>query len=128
MGKIIADWFRIQNRTGSTFRTNLVPFRNRGSILCSVINPFQVTKPVDPSEVIDRAGETRQLIDLALESNNARLVAPRRFGKTSLLKRVQVELDNQGWIPVYVDLLGIISADDFTAWVERAYTRQLTGQ
>jgi hypothetical protein len=97
-------------------------------MLCSVINPFQVTKPVDPSEVIDRDGETRQLVDLALESNNARLVAPRRFGKTSLLKRVQVELANQGWIPVYVDLLGIVSADDFTARVERAYTRQLTGQ
>ncbi len=92
-----------------------------------VINPFQVTKPVGPSEVIDRDQETSRLVDLALEGNNARLVAPRRFGKTSLLNRVQARLENEGWIPVYVDLLGILSADDFTARIERAYTQQLTG-
>jgi hypothetical protein len=92
-----------------------------------VINPFHVTKPVGPSEVIDRDQETSRLVDLALEGNNARLVAPRRFGKTSLLNRVQAQLENEGWIPVYVDLLGILSADDFTARIERAYTQQLTG-
>jgi uncharacterized protein len=92
-----------------------------------VINPFQVTKPVGPGEVIDRDEETRQLVELAVEGNNARLIAPRRFGKTSLLKRVQAQLDNEGWIPVYVDLLGILSADDFTARIERAYTQQLSG-
>jgi len=92
-----------------------------------VINPFQVTKPVGPSEVIDRDQETGRLADLAEEGNNARLVAPRRFGKTSLLNRLQAQLDNAGWIAVYVDLLGILSADDFTARIERAYTQQLTG-
>jgi hypothetical protein len=91
-----------------------------------VINPFQLTKPVIPSEVIDRDEETRQLVELAIEGNNARLIAPRRFGKTSLLQRVQARLENEGWIPVYVDLLGILSADDFTARIERAYTQQLT--
>jgi len=92
-----------------------------------VINPFQVTKPVGPSEVIDRDDEAERLADLAVEGNNARLVAPRRFGKTSLLMRVQAQLDYEGWVPVYVDLLGILSADDFTARIERAYTQQLTG-
>lgn len=91
-----------------------------------MINPFQLTKPVSPSEVIDRDEETRQLVELAIEGNNARLIAPRRFGKTSLLQRAQAQLDNEGWIPVYVDLLGILSVDDFTARIERAYAQQLT--
>lgn len=96
-------------------------------MLDEVTNPFQVTKPVSPGEVIDREAETERLIDLAYEGNNARLVAPRRFGKTSLLHRVQAQLEEQAWAPVYVDLLGIASADDFSARIERAYTQQLTG-
>jgi uncharacterized protein len=114
------DRFDIRSRYGSIFGTIF-------GILCHMVNPFQVTKPVGPSEVIGRDDESRQLVELAVEGNNARLVAPRRFGKTSLLKRVQSVLDNEGWIPVYVDLLGILSADDFTARIERAYTQQLTG-
>jgi len=34
----------------------------------------------------------------------------------------------EGWTTVYVDLLGIVSADDFSARIERAYTQQLTGK
>lgn len=90
-------------------------------------NPFQVTKPVDSSEVIDREAEARQLLDLANEGNNARLVAPRRYGKTSLIRHVQHLLDLDGWLIVYVDLLGIISVDDFSSRIERAYTKQLKG-
>lgn len=90
-------------------------------------NPFQVTKPVESSEVIDRDLEAGRLIELANEGNNARLVAPRRYGKTSLIRRVQHQLDKEGWIIVYVDLLGIISVDDFSSRIERAYTKQLKG-
>jgi hypothetical protein len=64
-----------------------------------VPNPYQVTKPVGPSEVIDRDQGTSRLVDRALEENNARLVAPRRFGKTSLLNRVRAQLENEGWNP-----------------------------
>jgi hypothetical protein len=90
-------------------------------------NPFQITKPVDPPEVIGRDEETHQLVHLAIEGNNARLVAPRRFGKTSLLRRVQAELKAQGWVTVYVDLLGIVTRDDFAARIERAYLESLRG-
>jgi hypothetical protein len=90
-------------------------------------NPFQMTKPVEPSEIIGRDAEIRRLKNLAYEGNNARLVAPRRYGKTSLLGRVQDDLSNEGWQTVYVDLLGIVTIDDFTARIERAYTEQLRG-
>jgi len=90
-------------------------------------NPFQVTKPVAPAEVIDRETESSQLAALAREGNNARLVAPRRYGKTSLLKRAQSDLEQSGWVTIYVDLLGIITLEDFAARIERAYTEALKG-
>lgn len=95
--------------------------------IARVINPFQVTKPVAPAEVIDREEETARLLSLAEEGNNARLVAPRRYGKTSLLRRVQSRFDEVGWVTVYVDLLGIVTLEDFAQRVERAYSDALTG-
>jgi uncharacterized protein len=90
-------------------------------------NPFQITEPVAPAEVIDREAETAQLLELAEEANNARLVAPRRFGKTSLVRRAQAELDKAGWRIVYVDLLGIATLDDVADRIERAYVKALKG-
>ncbi len=90
-----------------------------------MVNPFQITKPVAASEVIDRDFEAGKLAALANEGNNARLVAPRRYGKTSLLNRVQGELDKDGWITVYVDLLGIVTIEDVAARIESAYTSAL---
>ena len=91
------------------------------------MNPFQVTKPVQPSDVIGREKEKAQLVALAVAGNNARVTAPRRYGKTSLLMSAQQELCDEGWLPIYVDLLGIISVDDFSARIEHAYTKQLKG-
>ncbi len=90
-----------------------------------MVNPFQITKPVAASEVIDRDADAARLVALATEGNNARLVAPRRFGKTSLLNRVQGELESDGWITVYVDLLGIVTIEDLAARIELAYTSAL---
>lgn len=90
-------------------------------------NPFQITKPVEPGDVIDRNDEARRLTALAEEGNNARLVAPRRFGKTSLVQRVQSELAKIGWRTVYVDLLGIVTLDDIAVRIERAYVGALGG-
>jgi hypothetical protein len=91
------------------------------------INPFQTTKPVEPEEVIGRDAQVDQLKNLALEGNNARLVAPRRFGKTSLLRRVQSELTDEKWTTVYVDLLGVVTMDDVARRIERAYIVSLKG-
>jgi hypothetical protein len=94
----------------------------------SVVNPFQHTKPVGAADLIDRDDETGALLRLAVEGNNARVVAPRRFGKTSLLNRVQGELDHDEWVTVYVDLFGIVTLDDFARRIERAYAAQLKGR
>ena len=47
------------------------------------MNPFHYSGPVGPGDLIDRDGETAQLLATAEEGNASRLVAPRRFGASA---------------------------------------------
>ena len=51
-------------------------------------NPFIIDAPAPPAELIDREAELEKLLDLAEGGHNSRLVAPRRYGKTTLLARL----------------------------------------
>ena len=51
------------------------------------VNPFVYSHPVSAEEVIDRDGETKELLTNAVGGHFVRLYAPRKYGKTSLLKR-----------------------------------------
>ena len=90
-------------------------------------NPFLYTEPVPPGELIDRDGESALLVRTAVEGNNSRLVAPRRYGKTSLLRRAAGELPKE-WVSVYVDFFGVLTVDDVAERIERAYSTQLSGR
>jgi uncharacterized protein len=94
-----------------------------------VANPFRFSAPVGIDDLIDRDVETEQLVATAREGNNARLVAPRRYGKTSLLRRVlgEVGAGADAWHAVYVDLFGVLTLADVADRVERAYAASLTG-
>ena len=91
------------------------------------INPFRYSGPVGVADLIDRDDEAATLLSSAWEGNNSRLVAPRRFGKTSLLRRVMAEAEAEGWAAVYVDFFGVITLADVTERIERAYTAALQG-
>jgi len=91
------------------------------------MNPFHYTEPVPVEELIDRDGEAQQLRARAEEGNNSRVVAPRRFGKTSLLRRVIHDADRAGWATVYVDFFGVLTIADIAQRIERAYAQQLQG-
>ena len=91
------------------------------------VNPFRYTSPVGPEDVIDREAEASQLTDRAIEGNNSRVVAPRRYGKTSLLSKVRSGLEGEGWASVYVDFFGVLTLADVAERIEQAYTRQLRG-
>ncbi len=57
-----------------------------------------------------------------------RLFAPRKYGKTSLLKRALRDGEEQeGLIPILVDLYRASSVADVTVRFERAYAKQLKG-
>jgi hypothetical protein len=92
------------------------------------VNPFVYSRPVGPDEIIDRDGETRKLLTQAVGGHYVRLFAPRKFGKTSLLRRVLRDGEREeGLIPILVDLYGVVSIADVTVRFERAYSRQLKG-
>jgi uncharacterized protein len=91
------------------------------------VNPFRYTEPVPPAELIDRDREAEALLRTAVAGNNSRLIAPRRFGKTSLLQRVIDDARKEGWAAVYVDFFGVLTLGDVAARIERAYAGQLEG-
>jgi hypothetical protein len=92
------------------------------------LNPFVYSRPVAPEDVVDRDDETEELLRAAAGGHFVRLYAPRKYGKTSLLRRVLRDAERrEGMVPVLVDLYGVLSLADVTVRVERAYARQLKG-
>src|SRR5919202_994650 len=92
------------------------------------INPFIYSHPLAPEDVIDRDDETRELLRNVVGGHFVRLFAPRKYGKTSLLKRALRDGEEQeGLIPVLVDLYRVSSVGDVTVRFERAYAKQLKG-
>jgi hypothetical protein len=90
-------------------------------------NPFVYSRPVAPADVLDREAEIAQLLELAGGGHYVRLYAPRRFGKTSLLRKTLEEAEREAkMVPVLVDLYGVLSLADVTIRIERAYA-QLRG-
>jgi hypothetical protein len=96
--------------------------------MTEIRNPFRYSEPVPPDELLDRDEEARLLLERAISGNNSRLVAPRRYGKTSLLSRVAEDAQREGWAAVYVDFFGVLTLDDIAQRIERAYAEQLQGR
>jgi uncharacterized protein len=90
-------------------------------------NPFRYSEPVPPDELLDRDEEATLLLERAISGNNSRLVAPRRYGKTSLLARAAEDARREGWAAVYVDFFGVLTLDDIAQRIERAYAAELQG-
>jgi hypothetical protein len=87
------------------------------------LNPFIFSRPVDPEELVDRDPEARQLLDLAEGGHATRLSAPRRYGKTSLLRRVARDADKAGMNYVEVDFYGVLAHADVIGRIEEAYNK-----
>jgi hypothetical protein len=90
-------------------------------------NPFRVAGELAPDEMIDRHEIANRLFGLAAGGHSSRLVAPRRYGKTSLLRRVLAHASGEGWATALVDLEGVLSLSSLVVRIERAYDRELKG-
>ena len=65
------------------------------------LNPFVYSRPVAPEDVVDRDDETEELLRAAAGGHFVRLYAPRKYGKTSLLRRVLRDAERrEGRVPV----------------------------
>ena len=91
-------------------------------------NPFVYSRPVSPEEIVDRDEEAHELLAKAVGGHYVRLYGPRKYGKTSLLRRALADGEKEeGLIPILVDLYGIVSLGDVAVRFERAYSKQLKG-
>lgn len=87
------------------------------------LNPFRFSGPLPPEDMIDRDGEADDLLNLARGRHSFRLVGPRRYGKTTLLRRVLAAAEQEGVASVLVDLQDVLSLAEIVVRIERAYER-----
>lgn len=93
-------------------------------------NPFVFHRPLEPSgedSPLDRTEERLLLLDLAEGGQAARLTAPRRYGKSTLLKAVAAEARERGFVAAYIDFSRLLSVEDAASRIARAYENGLEG-
>ena len=78
-------------------------------------NPFYFRVLPVTAPFCNREKELDQLVSHAQNRANVVLFSPRRYGKTSLVQRVQERLKQKGLATVYIDLFGIDSLEDMGA-------------
>ena len=92
------------------------------------VNPFIYSHPISPEDIIDRDAETETLLRNIVGGHYVRLFAPRKYGKTSLLRRALRDGEaREHLIPILVDLYRISSMADVAIRFERAYSKELKG-
>lgn len=87
------------------------------------INPFRFSGPLAPEDMIDRDSESDDLLALAGGGHSFRLVGPRRYGKTTLLRRVLAAAEREGTAAILVDLQDVLSIAEIVVRIERGYER-----
>lgn len=78
-------------------------------------NPFSLRELPVAAPFCDRRKELQELFSHAKNRVNAVIISSRRFGKTSLVKRIQNRLADSGFITAYVDFFGVDSIEDVAA-------------
>ena len=87
-------------------------------------NPFFFRELPTDGPFCNREEELKELAAHARSLANVVLYSPRRFGKTSLIKRVQKNLSNEGAVCVYTDFYGITSVEDVAARLAKAVFKE----
>ena len=71
-----------------------------------------VGSPAIGADFIDREKEIKQIFT-ALAKDSVLLIAPRRFGKTSIMKKLKRELSSQGEISIFIEVEDVYSPQQF---------------
>jgi hypothetical protein len=83
-------------------------------------NPFYLQEvPVD-APFCNREKELKELQSYAEGGANVVLFSPRRYGKTSLVKRIQKKLADKGAVTIFADFFGVASVDDIAMRLAKA--------
>ena len=83
-------------------------------------NPFTLKEiPAGPA-FCDRQKEMSDLLSFAAARENVLLYSPRRYGKTSLIRNVQNQLESEGALNAYCDLFGVSSTEEIAGRIARS--------
>jgi len=83
-------------------------------------NPFIISVIPPEAPFYNRTKELQQLDSYAAAGTNVVIFSPRRFGKTSLVKRVQSRLEKEGTLTLYADFFGVTSIDDIAGRIAKS--------
>jgi len=83
-------------------------------------NPFYLQEVPVGAPFCNRAKELKELQSYAEAGANVVLFSPRRYGKTSLVKRIQKKLADKGSVTIFADFFGVASVDDVAGRLAKA--------
>jgi hypothetical protein len=86
-------------------------------------SPFPYYGPLDPSQVTGREELVRDLAERLMEHRVTALLGPRRYGKTSVLRKVCADLEGVGPQTVWVDLYELSSLADLAGALDQGMSR-----
>jgi len=84
------------------------------------MNPFQYANIVEGEYFYDREEELGRIVQTLEGGNSLVLYAPRRYGKSSLVKKALNMLEEKGFKTVYLDFMGIYSRETFITHYTKA--------
>lgn len=90
-------------------------------------NPFVYGEAVSGSFFANRDKEIKELKSELRSGQNIIVYSPRRYGKTSLVKKILVELKKEGLITLYIDLFFVNSKQKFIEAYAEAVAKALNG-
>jgi hypothetical protein len=92
-------------------------------------NPFRIGVIPDTAPLCDRESELDTLKRRALDAADVTLYSPRRYGKTSLVKRAQAQLRAEhDVLTIYADLFRVTSVEEVAARISKAVFTALHSQ
>lgn len=113
-GVVVLLAVRLVPICGTIWSSSMVPSARQGT-------PFPFEGPVPPELLIDRRDELATLARRAADRVNVRLVAPRRYGKTSVLLAHAAQLASSGWRTAHVDFSRVADLTDVARRLAHAY-------
>ena len=90
-------------------------------------NPFVYGKTVSGEQFCNRDKEVKELVAEITNCQNIIIFSPRRYGKTSLIKRVLEKVKARGILTFYVDLYPAINKQRFIEIYAGAISSGISG-
>ena len=87
------------------------------------VSPFPYQGPLEPDQVRGRLDLIADLTERVTEHRVTALLGPRRYGKTSVLRRVAADVIHAGVAVVWVDFYEVVSMADVAARLDDALAR-----